>query len=156
MKKVLLAAAAVMLAVSLGGGVAEAAKKKRAKVVVTPPAVAVWYQPWTWPRAWPAWPFPMLQTQRDPRLETANVVVGAGSLGAYYVIRHDSPIAHNPATAAFVLSTIGCAAASPIIGTLAVNRPLTMREVYVSTGNCFLPFVGGWMMNAWFDRNGWK
>ncbi|NWG23275.1 MAG: hypothetical protein HXY30_02470 [Pseudorhodoplanes sp.] len=154
MKKVLLALAAVMMAVSLSGGVAEAAKKK-AKVVVTP-APAVWYQPWTWPRAWPTWPFPAFQTQRDGKLETANAVVGGASLGAYYWIRHDSPIKNNPASAAFALSTIGCAAVSPIIGTMAVDRPLTMREVYISTGNCVVPFVGGWLMNAWFDRNGWE
>lgn len=154
MKKVLLAVAATMLAVSMSGGVAEAAKKK-AKVVVTP-ATAVWYDARTWHRPWPVWSFAAFRTQRDPRLEAANTVVGVGSLGAYYVIRHDSPITNNPASAAFVLSTIGCAAVTPIVGTIVVNRPLTMREVYVGTGNCVLPFVGGWLMNAWFDRYGWE
>jgi hypothetical protein len=155
MKRILIALAAVMLAVSMSGGVAEAAKKKKAKVVVTP-ATAVWYDARTWHRPWPVWSFSALHSQKDPRLEVANTAVGIGSLGAYYVIRHDGPFVHNPATAAFVLSTIGCAAVSPIVGTVMVNRPLTMREVYVGTGNCVIPFLGGWIMNAWFDRNGWK
>ncbi len=35
------------------------------------------------------------------------------------------------------------------------QRELTQREVFVSTANCFAPFVGGWAMNYWFDYYGW-
>lgn len=142
MKKILLTLATLVVAFGMLGQTAEAAKKKT-KVVVTPYA-------WWWQGPW---------TVRDPRLAASNFWVGAGSTGAYFALRDGHRhTAHGIRSggAAYVAASVGCAAVSPIIGTLVVNRPLTQREVFVSTGNCFLPIVGGWMMNAWFDQNGWK
>lgn len=139
MKKILLALVTLTVALGMLGQSAEAAKRKQTQVVVTP-----WV--WWWQGPW---------TVRDPRLAASNFWVGAGSTGAYFALKDGSSAVHSSG-AAYGAAAIGCAAVSPIIGTLVVNRPLTTREVFVSTGNCALPFVGGWIMNAWFDANGWQ
>jgi hypothetical protein len=150
MKKILLALVTAVFALGFVGH-AEAAKKKTT-VVVTP----VWG--WGWNGTQWVWTGPW--TVRDPRLAASNFWVGAGATGAYFALRHghDAVRASGTTTRAFGYgaTAIGCAALSPIVGTLIVNRPLTTREVFISTANCALPFVGGWAMNAWFDRNGWK
>ena len=69
--------------------------------------------------------------------------------------------AGNPATASTARAALSsptsaaCAAVSPIVGTIVTQRELTQREVFVSTANCFVPFLGGWAMNYWFDYYGW-
>lgn len=140
MKKIGTVFAALAAALMLMGGTAEAAKKK-AKVVVTP--AAPWAYWWTGP-----W------SVRDPRLATSNLVVGGAATGAYFAIK-DGSSALNNSGAAWGAATVGCVVVSPIVGTLVMNRPLTQREMWVSTGNCVLPFVGGWAMNYWFDYYGW-
>ena len=146
MKKVLLALVTIVVASGMFGQSAEAAKKK-AQVVATPWA-------WWWQGPW---------TVRDPRLAGSNFVVGAAATGTYFALRdnhHNWNNRHHrgihSSAGAYAATSIGCPAASPIVGTLVVCQPLTQRDVFVSTGNCFLPIVGGWAMNAWFDRNGWK
>jgi hypothetical protein len=151
MKKILLALVTAVFALGVMGQAAEAAKKKTT-VVVTPWGWGWNGTTWVWSGPW---------TVRDPKLAASNFWVGAGATGAYFAIK-DSSVATNARGGisnsgfAYGATAIGCAALSPIVGTLVVNRPLTTREVFVSTGNCALPFVGGWVMNAWFDRNGWK
>jgi len=145
MKRIGFVLAALAAALLMSGGTAEAARK-RAKVVVTP---APWYAPW-----WGYWGV------RDPRLEGSNLVVGAGSTVAYFAIRdghrvHRNTGAISSSGAAYVGTSIACAAVSPIVGTIVTQRELTQREVFVSTANCFAPFVGGWAMNYWFDYYGW-
>ena len=152
MKKILLALVTAVFALGVMSHGAEAAKKKT-QVVVTP-----WWG-WGWNGTTWVWTGPW--TVRDPNLAASNFWVGAGSTGAYFAIRsgHHNVVRHTGAhtsTFAYGATAIGCAAVSPIIGTLVVNRPLTTREVFISTANCALPFIGGWVMNAWFDQNGWK
>ncbi len=141
MRKSLLVFVALLTALAVLGGNAEAKARKKAKVVVTPAPYA-----WTWP--WQV---------RDPRLAGSNFVVGAGATGLYYGLRggHHNGVrgGWHSSGAAYAGASVACAAASPIIGTLVVKRELTRREVLVSTANCALPFVGGWMMNAFIDRN---
>jgi hypothetical protein len=52
-------------------------------------------------------------------------------------------------------TTFGCLALSPIIAGALVNanehRELTSREVHVMMANCTIPFVGGWLMERYFD-----
>jgi hypothetical protein len=102
---------------------------------------------WTWP-----W------SVRDPRLATSNFLVGVGATGGYFALRHHhrggrwNGTVHG-ALPAYALTSIGCAAVSPIIGTIVVQRPLTQREVGVSTANCFLPFLGGMLVNAAWDAH---
>ena len=107
------------------------------------PAKADWIWPWS---------------VRDPRLATSNFVVGVGATAGYFALRHHHRGAAwkgtvHGALPAYALTSIGCAAVSPIVGTIIVNRPLTQREVGVSTANCFLPFVGGWLVNAAWDAH---
>lgn len=153
MKKILLALVTAVFALGVMGHSAEAAKKKKTQVVVTP------YWGWGWNGTQWAWTGPW--TVRDPRLATSNLVVGAGATAAYFAIKDGSNVVSarsgiSNSGFAYGATAIGCAAVSPIIGTLWVNRPLTTREVFISTANCALPFIGGWVMNAWFDQNGWK
>ncbi|ARQ00771.1 hypothetical protein [Pseudorhodoplanes sinuspersici] len=142
MKKIAFVAAALAAALVVTGGTAEAAKK-RARVVVTPPAPA-----YTW---WNFWGV------RDPRLDASNTVVGAGAAGAYYAIRHDRghKFWSSGGGGTYVGTSAACAAVSPIVGTIVTQRELTQREVFISTANCFVPVVGGWAMNYWFDYYGW-
>jgi hypothetical protein len=53
--------------------------------------------------------------------------------------------------AATVITTVGCMAHSPIVATVVVQRELTLREAYVMTADCIVPFVGGWLMSKAFD-----
>ena len=144
MKKLGFVFAALAAALLMTGGSAEASKK-RAKVVVTPAPV---YAP-----LWTAW------TVRDPKLAASNAVVGGAATGGFFALRHNHHnVAHNSirgSTGAYVAASAACAAASPIIGTIVAQRPLTQREVFVSTANCVVPFVGGMAMNYWFDYYGW-
>jgi len=144
MKKLGFAFAALAAALMMTGGSAEAAKK-RAKVVVTPAPV---YAPW-----WTAW------NVRDPKVAAANTVVAGSATGAYFALRHNHHnVAHSSirgTTGAFVAASAACAAVSPIVGTIVAQRPLTQREVFVSTANCVVPVVGGMAMNYWFDYYGW-
>jgi hypothetical protein len=154
MKKILLALVTAVFALGLVGQ-AEAAKKKTT-VVVTPWGWGWNGTTWVWTGTW-GWGGPW--TVRDPKLAASNFWVGAGSTAAYFGIRdgaHGAGHGVHSRGFAYGASAIGCAAVSPIVGTLVVNRPLTTREVFISTANCAAPFVGGWMVNAWFDRNGWK
>jgi hypothetical protein len=153
MKKILLALVTAVFALGVMSHGAEAAKKKT-QVVVTPLG-------WGWGWNGSTWVWTGPWTVRDPRLATSNLVVGGGATAAYFGLRSGHSGwhgGHGTSTVGFAYgaTAVGCAAVSPIIGTLVVNRPLTTREVFVSTANCALPFVGGWMVNAWFDQNGWK
>src|SRR5262245_46237662 len=145
MKKLALVLTTLAAALMMLGGPAHAQKK--AKVVVQP-------SPWYW---WSTMPW----TVRDPRLAGSNFVVGAGATATYFAIRpHHNNNWWNrnhgfSSGAAYVGTSAACAAVSPIVGTIVVQRPLTQREVFVSTANCFVPIVGGWAMNYWFDYYGW-
>ena len=91
----------------------------------------------------------------DPRLTVTGVAVGAGTTAGYLALRDwrwrnpSHPKVSN--TGAVALTTVGCMALSPIISTIVVQRELTLREAYVMTADCVIPFVGGWLMNKAFD-----
>ncbi|MEP7031020.1 MAG: hypothetical protein ABI830_08825 [Pseudolabrys sp.] len=54
---------------------------------------------------------------------------------------------------AWGLTTVGCMAVSPMVGTVVLNRELTMREAHVLLGSCVVPIVGGWLVNAAWDAH---
>ncbi len=54
---------------------------------------------------------------------------------------------------AMTVTTMGCLALSPIVGTVMVRRELTFREAYALTADCVIPFVGGWLVNRAFDAH---
>jgi opacity protein-like surface antigen len=141
MKKLFLVVAMAVAAMSVVAAPAEAAKKKKAAVVVTPePPMFPWSGPWS---------------VRDPKLEASNTVVSGAWTGASFAMYHKESWSGgvNGLGATMVLTSIGCAAVSPIVGTLVLNRPLTMREGHVTIANCFIPFLGGWMVNAAYDAH---
>jgi len=110
--------------------------------------------PWGW-----GWFF----GRQDPRLTATEFAVGAGSTAGYFALRHkygSTPISPRPqylATplGAYGMTTIGCAAAFPIVGTLWLNRPLTTHEVWHGMADCVVPFVGGWAMDYAFAGSAW-
>jgi hypothetical protein len=100
---------------------------------------------------------------QDPRLTVTGMAVGAGATAGYYALRrapgpnalNAQPIRLAPAFPAYVMTTVGCQAAFPIIGTLWLNRPLTTREIYTGMANCVVPFVGGWAVDYAFHGQAW-
>ena len=51
------------------------------------------------------------------------------------------------------VTTIGCAALSPMVATVLLDRPLTQREAGVLVGSCVIPIIGGWLVNAAYDAH---
>jgi len=61
---------------------------------------------------------------------------------------------HAPAGAPATIGIIGCAAASPIVATAVLHRPLTYREAHILIGSCVIPIIGGWLVNEAYNK-GW-
>ena len=98
---------------------------------------------------------PLKRRKEDPRLTASGFVVGAGMTAAFFALRDwswkEPRNAKVSGGAATVITTVGCMALSPIVGTVVVQRELTLREAYVMTADCIVPFVGGWLMSKAFD-----
>jgi hypothetical protein len=93
----------------------------------------------------------------DKRLVAVSIGVGAASTAAFFSINnwkfdhwHASSISQFGAYAG---TTIGCMAVSPMVATVVVNRPLTMREAHVLVASCVLPIVGGWLVNQAYNAH---
>jgi hypothetical protein len=54
---------------------------------------------------------------------------------------------------AWGVTTLGCAAVSPIVATMVLNRPLTNREAGVLIGSCVVPIIGGLLVEAAYDAH---
>ena len=103
--------------------------------------------------------------ERNHALAATQVAVGAASTGAFVAMtRKKHPFvsgAHKAGSSgwwgAYGLTTVGCMALSPIASAAVVgateHRELTSREVFVMTGNCVVPFLGGLFWNAMFDAH---
>ena len=94
---------------------------------------------------------------KDVRLKAVSIGVGAAATATYFGINNwhwkwqgNAPISQGGAIA---LTTVGCMAVSPIVGTIVVNRELTQREVHVMAASCIVPIVGGWIVNAAYDAH---
>ncbi len=83
----------------------------------------------------------------DRRLDAVSTGVGLPFTALFFW--HDAP-----AGAATVLGTVGCAAASPIVATAVLKRPLSYREAHILIGSCVIPIIGGWLVNEAYN-NGW-
>lgn len=93
----------------------------------------------------------------DKRLVAVSIGVGAASTATYLSI-NDWNVNHWNATSitqfgAYAGTTIGCMAVSPMVATMVVNRPLTMREAHVLIASCVLPIVGGWLVNEAYNAH---
>jgi len=90
----------------------------------------------------------------DPQLIAPSIAVGVASTGAYFAIRNQGGgVGRFSEGGAFGLSTVGCMALTPIVSVAVVHRELTRREVHVMLANCVVPFIGGWLMDAYFDAH---
>jgi len=96
----------------------------------------------------------------DKRIKVTAVAVGAASTAAYFAIndwKWDWNSGAIPSWGAIAITTVGCAAVSPMVATLLVKRPLTMREGHVLVGSCVVPIVGGLLVNAAYNAHpGWE
>ncbi|AXK79153.1 hypothetical protein DW352_00645 [Pseudolabrys taiwanensis] len=93
----------------------------------------------------------------DPRLSATAVGVGAASTAAYFAFNNwnwkwDSARAGVTSMGAYAITTVGCAALSPIVGTAVMHRPLTYREAHILVGSCLIPVVGGWLVNEAYNE----
>ena len=89
----------------------------------------------------------------DPQLIAPGVAVGVGMTGAYFALHNRSSVNRMSAGGAFGLTTVGCMALTPIVSAAVVQRELTRREVHEMLANCVVPFVGGWLVDAYFDAH---
>jgi hypothetical protein len=95
----------------------------------------------------------------DPRITAASIGVGAATTAGFFALRdwrlNNSNRRLNgfTGTGAAVVTTMGCLALSPIVGTVMVGRELTFREAYALTADCVVPFVGAWLVNKAFDAH---
>ena len=94
----------------------------------------------------------------DDRVTAVAIGAGIASTAAFFAINNWSWNNWNNSSGitragAWGLTTLGCAVVSPIVATVVVNRPLTMREGHVLVGSCVVPIIGGWLVNAAFDAN---
>ncbi|HEY0224421.1 MAG TPA: hypothetical protein VGC38_07915 [Pseudolabrys sp.] len=92
------------------------------------------------------------------KLKAVQIGVGAAATAGYFAIggwkwdswRYNSGITRLGASA---ITTMGCAALTPMVATVVLNRPLTMREGHVVFADCLLPFIGGWLVNQAYDAH---
>jgi hypothetical protein len=97
----------------------------------------------------------------DPRLKAVSIATGLGATAAYFAIndwhwkwnRNATSGAWIGSGGAYALTTGGCMAVAPMLGTVVVRRPLTPREAHVMMGSCLIPIVGGYIVNAIWDAN---
>lgn len=96
----------------------------------------------------------------DQRVVAVGIGASIASTAAFFAINEwrwngnnwNNSSALN-AGGAYALTSLGCAVISPMVATAIVNRPLTMREGHVLVGSCFIPIIGGYLVNAAFDAN---
>ena len=93
----------------------------------------------------------------DKRIKAVAIGAGIASTAAYFALNdwkwkwQDGR--YFTQLGAYAATTMGCAAISPMVATVVVNRPLTMREGHVLVGSCVIPIVGGYLVNAAYNNN---
>jgi hypothetical protein len=96
----------------------------------------------------------------NKKLAAVAIGVGAASGAAFFALNDWRWNGWNTNTAggltrlgAWGVTTMGCAAVSPIVATIVLKRELTMREAHVLVGSCVVPIVGGLLVNAVWDAH---
>jgi len=92
------------------------------------------------------------------RLTAVSIGVGAASTATYFALndwhwKWDSGRHGVTSLGAWGLTTIGCAALSPIVATAVLDRPLKYREAHILIGGCVVPIVGGWLVNQAYNHH---
>lgn len=94
----------------------------------------------------------------DKRVAVVALGMGAASTAAYFGINKwkwsgwDNGSGLSRA-GAWGITTIGCAAISPIVATVVLKRELTSREAGVLLGSCVVPIIGGWLVNEAYEAH---
>ena len=93
----------------------------------------------------------------DKRITAVAIGTGAASTAAYFAINDWKWKWDNgsglTSLGAWGVTTMGCAAVSPMVATVVLNRPLTNREAGVLIGSCVLPIIGGWLVNEAYNAH---
>jgi uncharacterized membrane protein YidH (DUF202 family) len=92
------------------------------------------------------------------RIAAVAIGVGAASTAGYFAINNWRWNGWNNGSGltrlgAWGITTIGCAAVSPIVATAVLNRPLSFREAHILVGSCVIPIVGGWLVNEAYNHH---
>jgi hypothetical protein len=90
-------------------------------------------------------------------IKAAAIITGVAATATYFSInawnwRWDNPQGLT-SLAAYGATTIGCMAVSPMLATVLVKRPLTMREGHILAGSCVIPIIGGWLVNEAYNNH---
>jgi hypothetical protein len=101
-----------------------------------------------------------LLNDRSPSVTAAQLVIGAGTLGAYFALtnrHHHHKLFSHFSPKWYGLTTVGCLALTPMFGAALVGinegRELRSSEVFMMGGDCLIPIIGGWIAKAAFDAN---
>lgn len=91
-------------------------------------------------------------------LVAAGIGAGAASTAAYFALndwnwKWDSARHGITATGAYVGTTVGCMALSPMIATVLLDRPLKYREAHELLAGCVVPVVGPWLVEKAYDNH---
>ena len=101
--------------------------------------------------------FELLFGKGSPNVTVAKVGVNAAATGTDIAGTYQGGHyqGHTTALAWGVGTTVGCMSLSPIVAGFLVNanehRQLTSREVHIMLADCTIPFVGGWLMEKYWD-----
>jgi hypothetical protein len=95
---------------------------------------------------------------RHPGVTAASIGVGAASTASFFALQGWSLKGHHRSgalgsTGAAVVTTAGCLALSPIVGTALTQRELSYREAYGLFADCMIPFIGAWLVDKAFDAH---
>lgn len=102
----------------------------------------------------------------DERVFWSGVLVGGAFTGAYFAIENKRVLkvpgdGGNFNTGAFLLTSVGCATIAPMVASAWVwnteGRYLTSREALGLGAGCFLPVLGGLLVDAAYQAHPeWK
>ena len=95
----------------------------------------------------------------NKKIAAVAIGVGAASTVAFFAINDWRWNGWNNSSGltrlgAWGATTLGCAAVSPMVATVVLNRPLSYREAHILVGSCVVPLVGGWLVNEAYNA-GW-
>ena len=93
----------------------------------------------------------------DERIFWSGVIAGGAMTGTYFAIERTRSLrvpgdGRNFNTGAFLLTSVGCATLAPMLASAIVwnteGRHLTSREALGLGMNCFVPILGGLIVDA--------
>ena len=90
--------------------------------------------------------------RKGKKLKAVAIGVGAASTAGYFAINKWKWDGWNNSSGmtslgAWGVTAMGCAAISPMVATVVLNRPLKFQEAHYLIASCVLPVVGGWLVN---------